>query len=79
MAKEVKTSAELQAIFRAELDKLGIPETDKLTIQPVSNNARLTSTVFQAVTGRDTRSSAESAQDRIGRALQDRYDLSDES
>ena len=78
MAKETKTSAELQAIFRAELNKLGMPETEKLVIQPVSNNARFTWSVFQAAAATDPRPSAETAQDRIGRALQDRYDLSDE-
>jgi hypothetical protein len=79
MAKETKTSAELQAMFRAELNKLGMSEADKLVIQPVSNNSRFTWSVFQAGTGTDPRASAETPQDRISRALQDRYDLSDES
>ncbi|WP_158810881.1 hypothetical protein [Beijerinckia sp. L45] len=75
MTKEPKTSAESQALFDAELAKLSV--ADKLKIQPVASNARLTSSVFEAGAGKVDATSPETDQDAIDR-LQDRYDRSDE-
>jgi hypothetical protein len=77
MTKETKSSAELQALFNAELSKLGIPDGDKLTIQPVANNARFSWSVFEASAGKDDGKSIDT-KDALSR-LQDRYDLSDET
>ena len=79
MAKESKTAAELQAIFKAELNKLGMSSADKLTIQPVSNNSRFTRSVFEATAAADDRAPGEATRETLRKALQDRYDLSDES
>lgn len=78
MAKETKTRAELQAIFKAELGKLGMSENDKPSIEPASNNSRFTWSVFQAGAVKGDAVAAETAVEAVGKALQDRYDLSDE-
>jgi len=78
MAKETKTRVELQAIFKAELSKLGLSESDKPLIEPASNNSRFTWSVFQAGAVKAEAAAADTAVEAVGKALQDRYDLSDE-